>query len=137
MAAETLTEGHRSHASTYEPLPQAARAARALLAELLPEWGMAGLVEDAALIATELVANAIRSREAIRLWVYATGGVLHIEVFDTRPEPPRLRGPDLFDEDGRGLLLVAACADRWGHRPVEGGKIVWATLPAGHPVAGG
>lgn len=73
MQTETLPR--RSHTATYEPLPQAARAARHLVAGLLPRWGMAGLVGDAGLIVTELVANAIRSGRAIRLEVCAEGGV--------------------------------------------------------------
>lgn len=44
--------------------------------------------------------------------------------------------PGPCDEDGRGLVLVEACAERWGYRPAAGGKIVWATLPMS-PVAGG
>lgn len=136
MPAETLIEG-RSHTSTYEPLPQAARAVRALLARLLPEWGLPGLADDAALVATELVTNAIRSRRPVRLTTYATAGALHIEVFDTSPDLPERRGPGPYDEDGRGLLLVAACADDWGHRPADGGKVVWATLTAGPARAGG
>ncbi|MFF4320919.1 ATP-binding protein [Streptomyces sp. NPDC001568] len=59
-----------------------------------------------------------------------TGGVLRIEVVDTRRDRiPGLRDPDVDAESGRGLALVAAPADRWG---VDQGppprKVVWAEL---------
>ncbi len=34
----------------------------------------------------------------------------------------------IADEDGRGLTLVEALADRWGSLPVNGSKIVWFAL---------
>ena len=36
--------------------------------------------------------------------------------------------PTPDDEHGRGLQLVALLADRWGTRPTEHGKAVWAVV---------
>ncbi|RRR71459.1 ATP-binding protein, partial [Streptomyces sp. RP5T] len=41
---------------------------------------------------------------------------------------PRERVADPDDESGRGLLLVAHAADRWGTRPGTAGKTVWFEL---------
>jgi anti-sigma regulatory factor (Ser/Thr protein kinase) len=128
MTAEGSIDGRTTYVLCFRPVPAAARAARTLLAKALPAWGMAGLLDTAGLVATELVANAIRSGEDIRVEVYADADRLYIEVFDTAPARPEPRDADALDEHGRGLLLVDACADAWGHRPVAGGKIVWAAI---------
>ena len=65
--------------------------------------------------------------------------VLRIEVTDTRGEKLPVLGPapQPDGESGRGLLLVAALADRWGtepHHPV--GKTVWAELDSRQTSAG-
>jgi hypothetical protein len=57
------------------------------------------------------------------------------EVWDSDPNFPQPKTADLEDESGRGLLLVAGMAKRWGcYRPlrnVDGqGRRVW-------PAAGG
>ncbi|MFB7464865.1 ATP-binding protein [Streptomyces sp. NPDC056224] len=51
---------------------------------------------------------------------------LRIEVTDARREMPVLARP-ADGETGRGLLLVASLADRWGVTPYPpGGRTVWA-----------
>jgi hypothetical protein len=51
-----------------------------------------------------------------------------IEVSDSAPFLPRRLRPDPYDEHGRGLLLVARVAARWGVRPTPAGKAVWCVL---------
>jgi hypothetical protein len=55
-----------------------------------------------------------------------------IEVTDADPRPPRLRRTDPAKPGGRGMLLIAAAARRWGTRPAawagHKGKVVWAEL---------
>ncbi|MDL4770828.1 MULTISPECIES: ATP-binding protein [Thermomonosporaceae] len=59
------------------------------------------------------------------------GAVLSIEVEDGIAALPRRSDAGDYDENGRGLLLVGALADRWGCRRAERhpGKVVWAELP--------
>ncbi|MEV0963721.1 ATP-binding protein [Streptomyces sp. NPDC049910] len=122
--------------------PRGARLARRLCAERLHAWGIPYGTEahDAvALLVAELSANAVHHGRVpgrdfhVRLTVPAGPlSTVRIEVADTRgerlPEPAR-RLPGADRTDGRGLLLVAALADRWGWgpRPCEApGKVVWA-----------
>lgn len=42
----------------------------------------------------------------------------------------RLTG-GLHDEGGRGLRLVAAMSDEWGHRLRRGGCVTWLLVKAG------
>ncbi|MFD6226092.1 ATP-binding protein [Streptomyces sp. NPDC060232] len=122
--------------------PRGARLARRLCAERLHAWGIPYGTEThdvIALLVAELSANAVQhgcvpGRDFhVRLTVPAQPlAPARIEVTDTRgertPEPaPHLPGPDRTE--GRGLLLLAALADRWGWGPRPGGapgKIVWA-----------
>jgi hypothetical protein len=48
-----------------------------------------------------------------------------VEVLDNGRRMPHPRVAELDAESGRGLHLVSRLADRWGARPVHGGKVVW------------
>jgi hypothetical protein len=52
-----------------------------------------------------------------------------VEVSDASSTSPHLRRADRYDEDGRGLMLVAQLADRWGTRHTRTGKTIWALQP--------
>jgi anti-sigma regulatory factor (Ser/Thr protein kinase) len=109
--------------------------------ELLQEWSLPALADDAALVVSELVTNALRSpREnagstcMARLWLSANPASLAILVCDGTSSAPRRpkSGPD--DESGRGLVIVDALSARWGWSPLpdQSGKVVWALFNT-HP----
>ncbi|MGW6641758.1 ATP-binding protein [Streptomyces iakyrus] len=114
------------------PTPRGARLARLLSVEQLRSWGLP--LDPAEQIVAELAANAathgrVPGRD-FRMTLYLVGGTLRIEVTDTRgdrlPHPAR-PAPDATT--GRGLLLVAALADRWGVIPgPHPRKTVWAEV---------
>lgn len=115
----------------------AARCARLALASKLAEWKMSELFEDASLITSELVTNAARFGAIFTLMLRRTlERALVIEVEDSSPEVPAVNNYPLADLDredfddngGRGLFVVQALADAWGHHPTDKGKIVWAVL---------
>ncbi|MEV6651926.1 SpoIIE family protein phosphatase [Streptomyces sp. NPDC051219] len=113
----------------------AARIARHMAARQLTEWGLEGLEDATKLIVSELVTNAVRhSTGPIQLRLIQHQ-VLTCEVSDTDLCSPRLRRARTFDENGRGLGLVAQLSRRWGSRSIPDGKVVWAEedLVSAHP----
>lgn len=112
------------------------------------------LLDDALLVTSELVTNAVRhGQPPVELVVDLTHGVLCVEVSDAGPglgggpalarldeqESNARSGDDDaedWQESGRGLVITDALADRWGtevHRE-EGGVSVWFRL-AGPPTS--
>lgn len=111
---------------------------RYLVADLTQRGVAAGAVEDAALLLTELVTNAVLYAnplpgEVLRVGWELTGGRLLLRVTDGggRDAPHRQdAGPR--DTHGRGLAIVEALAARWGvDRAVGQRNTVWAELPLG------
>jgi len=115
--------------------------------EMLWEWKLDCLAEDAEVIVSELAGNAIQAAHVaagpgradaigpVALRLLGGPSRLLILVRDPAPWPPvapeAAVGAD--DESGRGLLLVTALATRWHwyHPPrAHGGKVVWALLEA-------
>ncbi|CAL9566968.1 hypothetical protein SUDANB1_04747 [Streptomyces sp. enrichment culture] len=114
------------------PTPRGARLARLLATEQLRSWGLP--LEPAEHIVAELATNAathgrVPGRD-FRLTLYVVGGTLRIEVTDTRGDRlPRLTRPAPDATTGRGLLVVAALASRWGVTPgPHPRKTVWAEV---------
>ncbi|MFJ3104557.1 ATP-binding protein [Streptomyces sp. NPDC086835] len=107
----------------FSSTPLGARLARRLALHQLQAWAVphgSEASDAAALVVAELAANAVTHGRVpgrdFELRLTRTPGALRIEVSDTRGErrPPRqvTSPPDLADS-GRGLVLVAALADRW------------------------
>src|SRR5262250_105033 len=71
--------------------PSAAREARALVAEPLEKWDLAGMVDTTQLLASELVTNAIRYAEGPVTLRLIKERTLACEVIDTSSALPRLR----------------------------------------------
>ncbi|TQK42420.1 anti-sigma regulatory factor (Ser/Thr protein kinase) [Streptomyces sp. SLBN-118] len=87
-------------------------------------------LDDALLIISELVTNAVLHAlppAALRVRCIQQHG-LRIEVTDggPRPNPPPKTGQ--HEEHGRGMLIVAAMAVRYGTINYAGGSTCWAEL---------
>jgi anti-sigma regulatory factor (Ser/Thr protein kinase) len=113
-----------------EPALRAPSIARAFLRETLAAWGGTALVDDALVVADELVANAVlHAGTEMELRLALLGASLGIGVADRSPRRPALGRPGAGAESGRGLLLVDALADTWQVLPRrDGGKLVRAVL---------
>jgi anti-sigma regulatory factor (Ser/Thr protein kinase) len=103
--------------------------------QVLNEWGLGHLTDDAAMIVSELMTNAadasvvLPERPPIALRLLATETSLVIEVWDRSPLDVEQREADPRDECGRGLTVVAALSERWGwKRTGYRRKVVWAEL---------
>jgi anti-sigma regulatory factor (Ser/Thr protein kinase) len=118
-------------ALTLPPDLTSAAHARRFITRTLRAWRVPALREAAELLASELVANAIRhSHTDIEIRLRLDGRRLTIEVSDCGPGHPRPRLPTPESEDGRGLYLVDHLARDWGVRRDPEGKTVWAALEA-------
>jgi serine phosphatase RsbU (regulator of sigma subunit)/PAS domain-containing protein/anti-sigma regulatory factor (Ser/Thr protein kinase) len=118
--------------------PAAVADARDDVTRQLGEWGL----EDAAfiteLVVSELVTNAIRhASPPVRLRLIRDERTLICEVSDASSTAPHLRRARVFDEGGRGLLLVAQLTQRWGTRQTAVGKTIWAEQALGPPLTAG
>lgn len=112
----------------------AAEARRRTLAQLL-HWRTPGDAQDnAQLVISELVTNALRHTRStsVSCELRINGSLLRVAVSSEGAGPsqePVRAGEE--DEGGRGLLLVVALSRGWGVRPTDAGRghTVWADLP--------
>jgi anti-sigma regulatory factor (Ser/Thr protein kinase) len=104
----------------------APRAARHFVVNAMREWGFgADFLDVAALVATELAANAVVHAESpFSIEVRAENAAVRIAVADNQ-SVDRAR---LVVRPGRGLGLVAGLSRRWGADVSPDGKVVWAEL---------
>ncbi|HEX7301958.1 ATP-binding protein [Lentzea sp.] len=107
----------------------AALVAREEVRDACAEWDLPVLLDDALLVVSELVENAVRhsgSEPVLRIELRPTG--LSLSVSDDNPDlPVRSAGPG-----HRGLELVDRTCAVWGTIPsFGGGKVVWAVLALG------
>jgi MEDS: MEthanogen/methylotroph, DcmR Sensory domain len=105
---------------------EAPAAARHFTVATLAAWGAADFAADAALVVTELAANAIvHADSAFTVILSALDDLLRISVRDATP----LRGNTLRAAPLHGLGAVDALASRWGVEPLgAAGKTVWVDL---------
>ena len=110
--------------------PAAAAEARSHVRAAIDAWGVPVDPYVAALLTSELVANAIRyeAGETVKLFVTCSCGHLRVYVHDTsRSWPVQIEAP-VDAEAGRGLMLVASLSTDWGYYRTPAGKAVYFTL---------
>ena len=135
-------------AASFEPVGRSVATARSFVRDTLQGWGFGDIVDDAVVLTSELVTNAVvhAGTAADVLCLRSDDGV-RIEVSDRYPEreipvqgsPVTMGSPDR--EGGRGLQLCAALAGRWGVEYTSTHKNVWFQLdlperPVGTRTAG-
>jgi anti-sigma regulatory factor (Ser/Thr protein kinase) len=115
--------------------PESARAARALIRQALGDKHPSA--DDAQLIVTELVSNAIAHSRSGQ-----PGGTLTVEVSNRAPEvlicvndagadeTPAVTAVGSESEHGRGLRIVDALATEWGTASGPDGRTTWCRLIA-------
>ncbi|MFE0192650.1 SpoIIE family protein phosphatase [Streptomyces sp. NPDC059008] len=134
--------------ATFDPVGRSVATARAFVRDTLQGWGCADIVDDAVVLTSELVTNAVvHAGTAADVLCLRTDGGVRISVADRYPEreiPLQNAGQVIVHPDregGRGLLLCGALASRWGVEYTAAQKHVWFQLdlperPAGTRSAG-
>lgn len=135
-------------AASFEPVGRSVATARSFVRDTLQGWGFADIVDDAVVLTSELVTNAVvhAGTSADVLCLRTEDGV-RVEVADRYPDREiplqasqvNMGSPDR--EGGRGLQLCAAIAGRWGVEYTPTHKHVWFQLdlperPVGTRAAG-
>ena len=125
------------HVSSLElaALKTAAACGRVHTKEVLWEWKLDQLADNAEILVSELLTNAIRASQSaqgaglVALRLLADRQRLVIEVWDQNPDDPRPRRVDDRSEHGRGFMVIEALSNRWGYRRVSTSlKVVWCEL---------
>ena len=110
-----------------EPTVRSPALARAYCDDVLDSSGYNDRSEDARLVVSELVSNAIvHAGTDIEVNVLVRSDAVRIEVTDLGggvPRAARSRG-----DERRGLPIVEALGGRWGVLQLGAGKTVWCEL---------
>ncbi|WP_433475677.1 ATP-binding protein [Spirillospora sp. CA-142024] len=127
-------------ASSVVLLPHApssvAVARRRLGSELAGSGVYESVVDDASVIVSELISNALRHARPlpsgqVRVCWRRRGDLLELEVSDGGAMTEPRRGPGTLSSlGGRGLGIVEALSEGWGVRHEEGATTVWAIVRA-------
>jgi anti-sigma regulatory factor (Ser/Thr protein kinase) len=120
--------------------PQVAADARNFTRSTLKGWDMGPLLDDAAVVVSELVSNALRygmtchrgralSPHPVWLGLLRRGDAVLCAVSDPGTAVPVLKEPNYLAESGRGLHVIDSISDSWGWTaPDHAGKAVWAVV---------
>ncbi|MGW2325624.1 ATP-binding protein [Streptomyces sp. NPDC001700] len=131
----------------------AVKGARQFTGTTLRQWGLPELLDEVALVVSELVTNALRHAVAgvrpgaqpegdghepplVRLHLMYSASRLVCAVRDPSEDGPVTGEAGSCAESGRGLYLVESFTDGWGWHPLAGtlpGKIVWALFRLPRP----
>ncbi|MFE4514256.1 ATP-binding protein [Kitasatospora sp. NPDC056783] len=119
--------------------PESVSAARRFVRVKLREWGLDDLVDDSAVIVSELVTNSSKTGCQTRMLVGVrrpSDRIVRILVGDgSRSMPVMVQaGPD--STSGRGLAMVHRLTrGRWGVTLLPFGKVVHADLTTPSPIS--
>jgi LuxR family transcriptional regulator, maltose regulon positive regulatory protein len=115
---------------TLGPVPTAAATGRAFVRKVCGRWGIQGLADPAALLASELVTLSVaHAGTVMELRVELVGARLQMAVTDQDPDLLGFLAAKEETDRRLSLLVVDQVATAWGVRQDEaGGKTAWCTL---------
>lgn len=114
------------------PDPSSPQRARDFVAAALEVWGSAELREQARLLTSELVTNAVmhaRTEVTVTVLRDDVRQAVRVTVGDGSEVAPRRRAYGALATTGRGIAMVVAAANDFGIDIQPGGKAVWFELP--------
>jgi anti-sigma regulatory factor (Ser/Thr protein kinase) len=128
----------------FQALPTTPACARGHVRSVAREWGLVHLADNAELLVSELITNAVQASErlklradqaavpVVKLWLISDGSSLIIQVWDASNELPVIKDFAEVDDSGRGLFLVETLSEDWGfYQADDGGKVVWCLIAGG------
>jgi serine/threonine-protein kinase RsbW len=119
------------YTALFDRTPMAVGAARRMACQALSTWGLEHLLDDAILVLSELVTNAIQhtSIHALHVTVARVGAErIRIAVDDDSDDYPCTRPGVKGQESGWGWSIVGQLAARVGVDETPEGKTVWAEI---------
>lgn len=135
MARTAVEVDPRLIAFILPSIPESVQIARLHVRTALGFHGLADYAEDAEIITSELVTNAVQhvrgdGAETIGVTLARATNppTVTVVVSDSSSDGPVLRDTSAGSERGRGLKIVEALSAHWGWRPEEGGKAIFAVL---------
>jgi anti-sigma regulatory factor (Ser/Thr protein kinase) len=133
MTAPTSTRQDPARLSL-TAVPGAVRTARKHTTAQLTEAECAeSVIDDAVVITSELVTNAVKNapNTNIEVWACVVFGLVLLSVWDSSDAMPESQDAGELDTGGRGLTIVKSLSVGNGVFPSSaGGKFVWAMLTA-------
>ena len=134
--ARTATEASTQMLALALPsIPESVPVARWHVRVVLGLHGLGEYAEDAEIITSELVTNAVQHACAngtqtigVTLTQAGSPAAVTVAVSDCSPRGPVKRDTPTNGEQGRGLQIVEALSAHWGWRHQDGGKAVFAVL---------
>jgi len=127
--------------AAYQPEPAAAAAARRFVRDTLRTWQVAGrsagqdeLVDDAVLLTSELVTNAVvHAGTPVQVTCRLAAEAVEVVVLDRHPvqlvpDPQHGEITEAERTSGRGLMLPSELATSWGVTYARTAKAVWFRL---------
>jgi serine/threonine-protein kinase RsbW len=116
-------------------IPESVPVARRRVRAVLGAYRLGEYADDAAIITSELVTNAVQHACAngtktigITLTHDDSPAAVTIAISDSSPHGPIRRDTPPGSVQGRGLRIVEALSAHWGWRQEDGGKAVFAVL---------
>ncbi len=100
-----------------------------LMTQLADRPDRRAIIDDAVVIVSELVTNAVRAGcTSAQVSLTMHHRQLRVAVDDDAPGMPSPRQPTDRDPRGRGLAIAAELSSAWGTENTATGKRVWAEL---------
>jgi anti-sigma regulatory factor (Ser/Thr protein kinase) len=135
MATTATEAGPRLIALALPGTPDSVPIARLRVRAALGYCELGRFADDAAIITSELVANAVQhacqdgtKTIGVILTHAGTPAAVTVAVSDSSPQVPVRRDTPAGGEQGRGLQIVEALSAHWGWRQEGSGKAVFAVL---------
>ena len=116
-------------------MPQSVPVARRQVRTTLSLHGLGEYADDAEMITSELVTNAVQHACAngtqtigVTLTYAGSPAAVTVAVSDSSTQGPITPDTPVGSEQGRGLQIVEALSAHWDWRREDGGKAVFAVL---------